>query len=159
VDATVLPANNALKLQNDGSGRIIGWVHEQTPWQLGALFSSTATVDKRRGLVEHFVRAYQKGLADYAAAFLSKDEQGQRAFGPAARALMPILEKWVEPKPTLELAEASANYMDPQGRLRVGDIYRQVAWYQAQGLVDRALKPADFLELGFVKGHFDVPAH
>jgi NitT/TauT family transport system substrate-binding protein len=49
--------------------------------------------------------------------------------------------------------------MDPQGRLMVGDVYKQVAWYQAQGLVDHTVKPADFLELGFVQGHFDAPHH
>jgi NitT/TauT family transport system substrate-binding protein len=158
VDATILPANNALKLQEQGAGQVIGWVHEQTPWQLGALFSSSKNVRERRPLVEHFVRAYQRGLADYAAAFLRKDDAGKRVFGAEAQALMPVLEKWVEPKPTLQLAEASANYMDAQGRLLVGDIYKQVAWYQAQGLVDRTVQAADFIDLGFVPGHFDVPA-
>jgi NitT/TauT family transport system substrate-binding protein len=157
VDATVLPANNALKLQNDGSGRIVGWVHEETPWQLGALFSSSKNVQEKRPLVQRFVRAYQHGLADYAAAFLRKDAQGKREFGAEAQALMPIFSKWVDPKPTLELAEASANYMDPQGRLLVGDIYKQVSWYQSQGLVDRTVSPAEFIDLGFVTGHFDVP--
>jgi len=157
VDATILPANNAIQLQNDGSGKIIGWVHEQTPWQLGALFASTSVVRERRPVVEKFVRAYQRGLADYAAAFLGKDASGKREFGEAAEQLMPVLRKWVEPKPTLQVAEAAANYMDPQGRLLVSDIYKQVAWYQAQGLVDRTVKPDDFLDLSFVRGHFDVP--
>ena len=158
VDATLLPANNALKLQNEGAGHVIGWVHEQTPWQLGALFASSAAVQTRRPVVEKFVRAYQRGLSDYAAAFLEKDARGKRVFGAAAQAVLPILERWVEPRPTLEIAEASANYMDPKGRLMVGDIYKQVAWYQAQGLVDQTVKARDFLELTFVPGHFDVPA-
>src|SRR5690606_8495670 len=62
VDATILPANNALKLEAEGSGKIIGWVHEHTPWQLGALFTSTKNVRERRPMVERFVKAYQKGL-------------------------------------------------------------------------------------------------
>ena len=40
VDATILPANNALKLEEEGAGKIIGWVHEHTPWQLGVLFAA-----------------------------------------------------------------------------------------------------------------------
>jgi NitT/TauT family transport system substrate-binding protein len=157
VDATILPANNAIKLRDDGSGHIIGWVSEQTPWQLGGLFSSSQHVDQERPLVERFVRAYQRGLADYAAAFLARDANGKRVFGEPAKAMMPFLEKWVEPKPTLETAEIAANYMDPQGRLLVGDVYKQVAWYKAQGLVDADVNAASFIDLGFVQGHFDVP--
>jgi hypothetical protein len=41
VDATVLPANNAHKLVDEAHTHIIGWVSEHTPWQLGALFTST----------------------------------------------------------------------------------------------------------------------
>lgn len=157
VDATILPANNALKLQADGAGRIIGWVHEHTPWQLGALFVATKHVQSKRPMVERFVRAYQKGLADYAAAFLAKDSEGNRMVGEKALALMPVLEKWVQPKPSIDTVKIAANYMDPQGRLQVQNIYDQVAWYQAQGLVDKTVKAADFIDLSFVKGHFDLP--
>lgn len=157
VDATILPANNALKLEKDGTGKIIGWVHEHTPWQLGALFTSTKNVQDKRPMVERFVKAYQKGLKDYADAFLAKDSQGNRMVGEKALAAMPALEKWVQPKPTLDIVKVGANYMDPQARLMVKNIYEQVAWYQAQGLVDKSVNAKDFLDLSFVKGHLDVP--
>lgn len=157
VDATILPANNALKLEADGSGKIIGWVHEHTLWQLGALFTSTKNVKDKRPMVERFVKAYQKGLKDYADAFLAKDSQGNRMIGEKAQALLPVLEKWVQPKPTIDTVKIAANYMDPQGRLMVKNIYDQVAWYQAQGLADKSVSAKDFLDLSFVKGHFDVP--
>lgn len=157
VDATIITANNALKLEADGVGKIIGWVHEHTPWQLGALFASTKNVKEKRPMVERFVRAYQKGLQDYADAFLQKDSEGNRMIGEKAQAMMPILEKWVQPKPTLDTVKIAANYMDPQGRLMVKNIYDQVAWYQAQGQVDKSVNARDFLDLSFVQGHFDVP--
>ncbi|MEL3890260.1 ABC transporter substrate-binding protein [Ferrovibrio sp. MS7] len=157
VDATILPANNALKLQADGAGTIIGWVADHTPWQLGALFTSTKNVEGKRPLVERFVRAYQKGLADYADAFLAKDAAGNRVFGPKAEAAFPILEKWVEPKPSYDVVKVSANFMDPQGRLLVKNIYDQVAWNQAQGLVDKTVDAKQFLDLSFVKDHLDLP--
>ncbi|WP_428248123.1 ABC transporter substrate-binding protein [Ferrovibrio sp.] len=157
VDATILPANNALKLQADGAGTIIGWVADHTPWQLGALFTSTKNVEGKRPLVERFVRAYQKGLADYADAFLAKDAGGNRVFGAKAEAAFPILEKWVEPKPSFEVVKVSANFMDPQGRLLVKNIYDQVAWNQAQGLVDKTVDAKQFLDLSFVKDHLDLP--
>jgi NitT/TauT family transport system substrate-binding protein len=156
VDAALLPANNAIKLRDEGVAKIVGWVHEQTPWQLGALFTSTQTVQGRRPMIVRFLRAYQRGLADYTAAFLAKDASGKRVFGAEARAALPSLQKWVEPKPTLETAELAANYADPLGRLQVQDVAKQVAWYQAQGLVDKAVKPADFLDLSFLQ-HLDLP--
>jgi len=157
VDATILPANNALKLEADGAGKIIGWVADYTPWQLGALFTSTKNVQTRRPMVEKFIRAYQKGLADYAEAFLQKDASGNRVFGPKAEAAYPALEKWVDPKPSFEVVKVSANFMDPQGRLLVQNIYDQVTWNQAQGLVDKGVNAKDFLDLSFVKGHLDLP--
>jgi NitT/TauT family transport system substrate-binding protein len=139
-------------LQTEGVGKIIGWVHEQTPWQLGALFTSTDNDQHHRPMITRFIRAYQKGLADYSAAFLAKDSSGKRVFGDQAQALMPVLEKWIDPKPSFETVQQAANYMDPQGRLRVQSVYEQVAWYQKQGLVDTTVKPADFLDLSFVPG-------
>jgi NitT/TauT family transport system substrate-binding protein len=152
VDATLLPANNALQLRAQGAGEIIGWVGAETPWQLGALFTSSAHVADDRALVERFVRAYQKGLADYSNALLARDAAGERTFGAAAEALLPIFERWVRPKPTLEIVKRSANYADPLGRLEVKSVRDQVAWFQRQGLVDAAVDPNAFLELGFVPG-------
>ena len=78
-------------------------------------------------------------------------------FGAEAKAALPILQKWVDPKPSAETVEQAANYMDPQGRLRVADIYKQVEWYRSQGLLEGQVDPASFIELGFVQGHLDVP--
>lgn len=158
VDATLLPANNALKLRDEGVAQIVGWVHEQTPWQLGALFTSTEHARKDRGLVERFVRAYQKGLADYSQAFLARDAEGKRVFGAEATALMPVMEKWIDPKPSFETVKVSANYMDPRGRLLVQNVYDQVAWYKKQGLVDAAVDAHALLDLSYVEGQTDGTA-
>ena len=159
VDATLLPANNAHKLEPEAHAHIIGWVSQETPWQLGALFTGSEHTKKQRAWVQRFVRAYQRGLADYAAAYLTKDARGQRSFGPQADALLPILQKWVDPKPSAESVQEAANYMDAQGRLRVADIYAQVAWYKAEGMLDASVDPASFIDLGFVAGHLDLPEH
>jgi NitT/TauT family transport system substrate-binding protein len=157
VDATLLPANNAHKLVQDVNAHVIGWVSEQTPWQLGSLFTSSRNVAEQRAWVARFVHAYQRGLADYAAAFLQKDAEGKRVFGAEANAALPTLQKWVDPKPSAEAVQQAANYMDPQGRLRVADIYRQVDWYRSQGLLEGQVDAASFIDLGFVQGHLDVP--
>jgi hypothetical protein len=83
---------------------------------------------------------------------LARDGEGKRVFGPAAEALMPIFEHWVQPKPSFDTVKLSANYADPQGRLQVQSVRDQVAWFQRQGLVDAAVDPNAFLDLGFVPG-------
>jgi len=157
VDGIIIVANNAYQLEADGSGKIVGWVHQETPWQLGALFASSKNVASRRPMVEKFVRGYLKGVADYADAYLVRDAAGKRVFGAKAEALLPIMQKWVRPEPTAEQVIASANFIDPKGRLLVKDLHDQVAWYKAQGLVDKEVEARSFIDLSFVQGHLDLP--
>lgn len=157
VDAILTVAPSALKLQNDGAGKIIGWVHQETPWQLGAVFTSPKAIETRRPMLEKFMRAYVKGAQDYAKAYLQRDASGKRMFGAEAEALYPIMKKYVQPEPTPATVIAGANFIDPEGRLLVSDIYRQVAWYQAQGMVDKTVSAKALLDLSFVKGHLEVP--
>ncbi|TWT09932.1 ABC transporter substrate-binding protein [Reyranella sp. CPCC 100927] len=157
VDGALLPANNAYAAEKEGFGKIIGWVHQETPWQLGALFAGSRVVDQRRATVEKFMAAYVMACADYAEAFLQRDAAGKRVFGEKADALIPMIQKYVEPKPSPDQVKASASYIDPQGRLLVKNIYDQVTWYQAQGMVARDVDAGKFLDLSFVKDHLDPP--
>jgi NitT/TauT family transport system substrate-binding protein len=119
------------------------------------LFAGTPVIEKRRAVVEKFIAAYVKACDDYAEAFLQRDAQGKRTFGDKADALIPIIQKYVEPKPTPDQVRASASYIDPKGRLLVKNLYDQVAWYQAQGMVGRDADMTKMLDLGFVKDHLD----
>ncbi|QQS13325.1 MAG: ABC transporter substrate-binding protein [Rhodospirillales bacterium] len=157
VDGALLPANNAYAAEKDGFGRIVGWVHQETPWQLGALFANGKVLDTRRPAVEKFVAAYLKAVNDYAEAFLQRDAAGKRAFGEKADALIPMIQKYVEPKPSAEQVKASASYIDPKGRLLVKNIHDQIAWYQGQGMVGKDVDATRLLDLTFVKDHLDVP--
>lgn len=157
VDAIIVTANNAFVLEQQGAGKIIGWVEDETPWQLGALFAAPKIIDTRRPVVEKFIRAYLKGAQDYYDAYCQHDASGKRVFGAKADALLPIMQKYVEPAPTKEAIELSASYFDPQGRLLVDDIYAQVAWYQANGMVDKDVSAKNVLDLTFIKGHHNVP--
>ena len=114
-------------------------------------------IEQRRATVEKFVAAYLKACADYGEAFLQRDASGKRVFGDKAEALIPIIQKYVEPKPSADQVKASASYIDPKGRLLVKNIYDQVAWYQAQGMVGRDADAAKMIDLSFVKDHLDVP--
>src|SRR6202000_2147042 len=40
VDAALLPVSTARKLMDDNGAKLLGWVGDETPWQLGAVFAS-----------------------------------------------------------------------------------------------------------------------
>src|SRR5262249_1361650 len=71
-DAAIMPSTVALPMAARGEAKIIGWAGDETPWQLGALFTSPKAIAERRSMVERFVEAYRKGAAAYAAAFQRK---------------------------------------------------------------------------------------
>lgn len=48
-------------------------------------------------------------------------------------------------------------FVDAQGRLDVGDIYNQIAFWQQAGLVAREVNGRDIVDLSFVRGHMNVP--
>lgn len=155
VDAVILPGWLARRIEGEDGGRIIGWVHDYTPYQLGGLFTSSDNVEERRDVVERFVRAYQRGAADYAEAFHQFDEEGNRVFGDEAEALIPIIQQYTDATP--DAIKASASYIDPEGALDVGSVYQQVEWLQEQGLVAAQADPASFIDLSFIDSHFNLP--
>ena len=155
VDAIILPAHIAIPMDRKGDAKIIGWVQQQTPYQLGGLFTSSRNVSERRAVVEKFVRAYQRAATDYAEAFMQRDAKGDRVFGEKAEALIPVIQKYTKASPAA--IKLGAPYIDPKGRLKVQSIYDQVAWLKKQGLVDDAVDPHDFIDLSFIQGHMDVP--
>ena len=59
--------------------------------------------------------------------------------------------------PTYAVALPGCVVLVAQGRLLVDDIYAQVAWYQANGMVDKDVSAKNVLDLTFIKGHLNVP--
>ncbi|HWG04460.1 MAG TPA: ABC transporter substrate-binding protein [Beijerinckiaceae bacterium] len=161
VDAIIIAPNIAKPLVAAGTGHLIGWYSDYDEYQFGGLFTATSTVQNKRELTLRFVRAYQRGSADYAAAFMQRDASGKRNFDAASEDAAKIIAKYVYPGDPLEksvpLVEASAFPADPQARLDVGDIYTQIAWLKSQGLVDASVDPKTTLDLSFVEGHYNIP--
>ncbi len=145
VDAIIAPSTVSRQLATDGAGKILGWVGDETPWQLGALFTAPATMKDRRPLVEKFVRAYKTALAEYHAAFNGKDAQGKMMKGPGYDELLGIIATATKQKP--EIVAAGLPYVDPQARLLVDDVVNQVKFWQAEGQVDKSLDPKSVMDL------------
>src|SRR3954464_16007061 len=64
VDAALLPASTARKLIDDGGAKLLGWVGDETPWQLGAVFASIKTVADK-ALVTKFLAVLARADREY----------------------------------------------------------------------------------------------
>jgi NitT/TauT family transport system substrate-binding protein len=134
VDAAVEVSTFVLKLTAAKKAHLLAWVGDETPWQNTLLFVSTKTAQERQPMIDAFMRAYRKGAHDYYNAFTTAD--GKRQDGPTAPAILAILSKHLS-QPVEQLDQA-ISYDDPDAKLDVKDVMRQIAWFKEQGML-----PAD----------------
>jgi NitT/TauT family transport system substrate-binding protein len=161
VDAIIIAPHIAKQLIAAGDAKLLGWYSDLDEYQFGGLFTSPKMIAARRATVEKFVRAYQLGAGDFAAALLKRDDSGNRKFDAASHAAAALIAKHIYPGEPAEkaggLVESSTFYVDPRARLDVGDIHAQIAWYKSRGMVDAAVDPASLIDLSFVQGHTNLP--
>ncbi|MFY9688037.1 MAG: ABC transporter substrate-binding protein [Pseudolabrys sp.] len=154
VDAAIMPSLYARELLVANQAKFLGWYSELDEQQLGALFVSKKLVETRRAMVEKFVHAYRRGAADYAAALLRKDRSSKRISDIKSKEAATTIARYVYPDRGTDAAatvELGAYYIDPQARLDVADVARQVAWYKSQGLIDKAVDARTVVDASFVK--------
>jgi NitT/TauT family transport system substrate-binding protein len=160
VDSIIIAPHLARAMIENGDAKPIARYSDIDEYQFGGLFTTPKAIAARRPMLEKFVRAYQKGAQEYFDALLRRDDHGRRVFDEKAAETAAQIAKYVYPtEPAAKaatLVEASAFYVDPQARLDVADILKQIAWYKAQGLVAPEVDGRSFLDLSFVKGHFNA---
>lgn len=135
-DAGVTIAAGLMPAVGRGELKLLGYMGDEVPWQLSAIFTATKTADERRPLVERFMRAYRKGAHAYVDAFAGPD--GKRRDGPTAPEILAIAAKYIGQTP--EELKNSIGYVEPEARVDVKDLERQVAWYRAQDMLKSDVK-------------------
>ena len=154
VDGAMMPAPYARELLAASQAKLVGWYSELDEQQLGALFVSSKMIGTRREVVEKFVRAYRRGVADYSAALLRRDTHLKRTSDTKSHEAATTIARYVYPNRDeggAAAVEAAASYIDPQARLDVADLERQIAWYKAQGLIDKNVVARGVVDPSFVK--------
>ena len=147
VDGGLIAATPGLAAVNQGEARLLGWAGDETPWQVGGVFVATATADRRGDLLRRFLRAYVRGARDYYAAFSGPD--GQRADGRTATAMREIIAKYTGQPP--DALRDGIGYVDPEARLDLKDILRQIAWYKAQHMLKLDGDGADIVDRRYAR--------
>ena len=131
VDVGIEVNTFALKLSDSHSAHLLAWVGDETPWQNTIIFVATKTADQKGEMIKAFLRAYKKGSHDYHDAFTTPD--GKRLNGPTAPAVLAILAKHLN-QPAAQL-DQGISYDDPDAKLDVKDVIRQVEWFKSQGML------------------------
>ncbi len=141
-DAAVVAGTPVLPAIERGDVRLLGWVGDEAPWQIGAIFVSTKVNTERHDMIERFLRAFRKGAQEYHDAFTGPGEK--RRDGPNAPEVLAVMAKYTG-QPAERLRQAIA-YIDPQGRVDLRDLQRQIDWFRSQNLLKRDAKIADMLD-------------
>ena len=152
VDATMAIASMARPAAASGDCRIIGWVGDTVPYQITALFTTRRMIAERAAALHAFCRGYQRGVADYRAAFLHFDAGGKPVYGADTDRAITDLQKYVftgDPNAG-EKIKNGIGWYDEGGALDVGDIRAQLAWFREQGLVKGEIDPAAIIDTAFL---------
>jgi len=131
VDAAMGPSTVFLPPLQAGQVKLLGYVGDVTPWQLGAIFTSTAMADEKPETVRRFLRAYIKGIHDYHDAFTGPGER--RADMPTEQAVLELIAKFVGQSP--EQIKAAVPYVDREARLDYDDVLHQITWFKSQNML------------------------
>jgi NitT/TauT family transport system substrate-binding protein len=142
VDAAMMPSTFFTPALEAGQVKLLGFVGDIAPWQLGATFTSTKIANERPDTIKRFIRAYIKGIHDYHDAFTGPDEK--RADMPTAPDVLAVISKYVGQSP--EQVKRAVSYIEREGRLDFKDILHQIAWYKSQGMLKDSVSGDEIID-------------
>jgi NitT/TauT family transport system substrate-binding protein len=148
VDAALLPVSTARKLMDDGGAKLLGWVGDETPWQLGAVFASPKTI-ANKALVTKLLGALAKADREYHDVILAAIKDGKAPIDDKTRPLLEIIAKYTNLP--VEQVVGNCAYIDPDGKLDVKNVENQIKWLQEQGFADKGFDAEAIIAKEFVK--------
>jgi NitT/TauT family transport system substrate-binding protein len=146
VDVALGPGNYFAKSLQHGDIKLLGYVGDETPWQLGMIITGAKLANDDPETVKSFLRGYVKAVHDYYDAFTTPD--GKRQDGPTAPEILAIMVKHLNQP--VEQLEPSVGYQDREARLDMKDVLHQIGWYKSQGLLKADVDPDKLLDKRFL---------
>ncbi len=151
IDAWSIQPNIADGLIASGDVFEVGRIDDYVDtYQVTTLFTSNELIANNRELVESFVAAFSKGVADYNAAFVAKtmseDESGE---------MVAMIHEWVYTDRPLEDADAAiragAMRMNEGAKLNLASIEDQLEWFKSENLVPQDASIENLVDTSFVE--------
>jgi NitT/TauT family transport system substrate-binding protein len=148
VDAALLPASTARSLMDAGGTKLLGWVGDETPWQLGAVFASPKVLGNQP-LVSKLLSALARADREYHDVILAAVKDGKAPIDEQTKPLLEIIAKYTNA--TIEQVVGNCAYIDPDGKLDVKNVDNQIEWLQSQGYVDKGFTADAIIAKDYVK--------
>jgi NitT/TauT family transport system substrate-binding protein len=148
VDAALLPISTARKLMDEGGAKFLGWVGDETPWQLGAVFASPKTLTNKV-LVTKFLGVLAIADREYHDTILAAMKDGTAPINDKTKPLLEIIAKYTNLP--VEQVVGNCAYIDPDGKLDVKNVDNQIKWLQEQGFADKGFDANAIIAREFVK--------
>ncbi|AVO39063.1 ABC transporter substrate-binding protein [Pukyongiella litopenaei] len=151
-DIMIMVPHIAKALAGSGAAKEIGWLNEYVEYQISTMITSVDNIENNRDMVERFIRAYSKGIADMNRVFLDPDAD------PAEKEeLTRIIHKYVYADRPYDKAAPSiqngAMFLNEGAALNVTDIAKQMQWFTDEGLVDADLTVEQLVDTSFVEAY------
>src|SRR3954463_10306133 len=148
VDAALLPISTARALMDSDGAKFLGWVGDETPWQLGAVFASPKTLTNKV-LVTKLLGALAKADREYHDVILAAMKDGVAPINDKTKPLLEIIAKYTNLP--VEQVVGNCAYIDPDGKLDVKNVDNQIKWLQEQGFSDKGFDANAIIAKDFVK--------
>ena len=148
VDAALLPVSTARKLMDDGGAKLLGWVGDETPWQLGAVFAAPKTLTNKP-LVTKLLAVLARADREYHDVILASIKDGNAAITETTKPLLEIIAKYTNLP--VEQVVGNCAYIDADGKLDVQNVDNQIKWLQEQGFVDKGFDAEAIIARDYVK--------
>ncbi len=151
-DVMIMVPHIAKALVKGGAAKDLGRLYNYAEYQISTMITSVDNIENERGKVEAFLRAYQKGIADFNRVMLAADAD------PAEKeAMTKIIHKYVYADRPYEKAapsiQAGAMNLNEGAALNVADVQKQMEWAKAQGLVKGDLSMDQLVDPSFVENY------
>ena len=149
VDTMIMVPHIAKALAGSGAVHQIGKLNDYVEYQISTMITSVDNIENNRDMVERFIRAYSKGIADMNAGLLDPN-----ADAAEKEALTQILHKYVYTDRPYEKAAPSiqngAMFLNEGSALNKTDVAAQMKWFVDSGLVDSDLTVDQLVDSSFV---------
>ncbi|HEX9214493.1 MAG TPA: ABC transporter substrate-binding protein [Bradyrhizobium sp.] len=148
VDAALLPISTARKLMDEGGAKFLGWVGDETPWQLGAVFASPKTLTNKVQVTK-LLGVLAKADREYHDVILAAMKDGVAPVNEQTKPLLEIIAKYTNLP--VEQVVGNCAYIDPDGKLDVKNVDNQIKWLQEQGFADKGFDANAIIARDYVK--------
>src|SRR5258708_15164047 len=131
-----------------GGAKLLGWVGDERPWQLGAVFASPKTLTNKP-LVTKLLAALVRADREYHDVILAAVKDGKAPINDKTRPLLEIIAKYTNLP--VEQVVGNCAYIDPDGKLDVRNVANQISCLQEQCFVDKGFAADAIIAREYVK--------